>query len=184
MPFYTLIAPRGGNPIGGHAWVPIDDNNTWSWSISYHPRRALTRKEIAAMDDGAFIHVRAIPGTFIPLANKSNNYLLDREAQRHGHSSTGVDGIAMQDASIQESMGPIQDRTKEHLCATDAGIVMTRKILLRAAKAAAEGGTVPATQPEAQRVRSASIELEKDVPFSQGARHGLYAALGTDPLSV
>ena len=38
MPFYTLIPPRGGNPIGGHAWVPIDDNNTWSWSISYHPR--------------------------------------------------------------------------------------------------------------------------------------------------
>jgi hypothetical protein len=110
--------------------------------------------------------------------------LLDRESQRHGHSSTGVDGIAMQDASIQESMGPIQDRTKEHLCATDSGIVRTRKILLRAAKAAAEGGVVPATEPEAQRVRSASIELNKDVSFTQGARHGLYAALGTDPLSV
>jgi hypothetical protein len=90
----------------------------------------------------------------------------------------------MQDASIQESMGPIQDRTKEHLCATDKGIVMTRRILLRAAKAAAEGGAVPATEPEAQRIRSASIELEKDVSFTQGARHGLYAALGTDPLSV
>jgi len=33
-------------------------------------------------------------------------------------------------------------------------------------------------------VRSASIELDKDVPFTQGAKHGLYAALGTDPLSV
>jgi hypothetical protein len=61
---------------------------------------------------------------------------------------------------------------------------MTRKILLRAAKAAAEGGVVPATEPEAQRVRSASIELEKGVSFTKGARHGLYAALGTDPLSV
>jgi phthalate 4,5-dioxygenase oxygenase subunit len=90
----------------------------------------------------------------------------------------------MQDASIQESMGPIQDRTKEHLCATDSGIIMTRKILLRAAKAAAEGGAVPATEPEAQRVRSASIELDKNVPFTEGARHGLYAAIGTDPLSV
>jgi hypothetical protein len=136
------------------------------------------------MQDGEGIHVKYVPGTFIPLANKSNNYLLDRESQRHGHSSTGVDGIAMQDASIQESMGPIQDRTKEHLCATDKGIVMTRRILLRAAKAAAEGGAVPATEPEAQRVRSASIELERDVSFTQGARHGLYAALGTDPLSV
>ncbi|HXX08732.1 MAG TPA: hypothetical protein VEJ43_11780, partial [Pseudolabrys sp.] len=70
------------------------------------------------------------------------------------------------------------------LCATDSGIVMTRKFLLRAAKAAAEGGAVPATEPDTQRVRSASIELGKDVPFTQGARHGLYAALGTDPLSV
>ena len=120
------------------------------------------------MQDGEGIHVKYVPGTFIPLANKSNNYLLDRESQRHGHSSTGVDGIAMQDASIQESMGPIQDRTKEHLCATDKGIVMTRRILLRAAKAAADGGAVPATEPEAQRVRSASIELEKDVSFHAG----------------
>jgi phthalate 4,5-dioxygenase len=81
-------------------------------------------------------------------------------------------------------MGPIQDRTREHLCATDGGIVMTRKILLRAAKAAAEGGKVPATEPEAQCVRSASIELDKDTPFTQGAERGLYAPLGTDPMSV
>ena len=61
---------------------------------------------------------------------------------------------------------------------------MTRRILLRAAKSAAEGGAVPATDPQAQRVRSASIELDKGIPFTQGAKHGLYAALGTDPLSV
>jgi len=136
------------------------------------------------MQDGEGIHVKYVPGTFIPLANKSNNYLMDREAQKHGHSATGVDGIAMQDASIQESMGPIQDRTKEHLCATDKGIVMTRRMLLKAAKDAGEGKPVPATDPAAQRVRSVSVELEQGVSFTQGARHGLYRELGTDPLSV
>jgi len=125
-----------------------------------------------------------VPGTFVPLANKANNYLMDREAQRHGHLATGVDGIAMQDASIQESMGGIQDRTKEHLCATDKGIVMTRRMLLNAAKAASEGKPVPATDPQTQRVRSASLELEQGVSFTQGAKHGLYRELGTDPLSV
>ena len=25
MPWHTLIPPRAGHPIGGHAWVPIDD---------------------------------------------------------------------------------------------------------------------------------------------------------------
>ena len=38
--------------------------------------------------------------------------------------------------------------------------------------------------PESRRIRSASVELEKNVHFAQGARQGLYAALGTDPLSV
>jgi phthalate 4,5-dioxygenase oxygenase subunit len=90
----------------------------------------------------------------------------------------------MQDASIQESMGGIQDRTKEHLCATDSGIIMTRKVLLSAAKSAAEGGPVPATEPQAQRVRSVAIELAQGQSFTQGAKHGLYSPLGTDPLSV
>ena len=140
MPWYTIIPPRAGHPLGAHAWVPIDDETCWAWSINYHPKRALTKSEVSAMQDGEGIHVKYVPGTFIPLANKANNYLMDREAQQHGHSSTGVDGIAMQDASIQESMGAIQDRTNEHLCATDKGIVMARRMLLRAAKAAAEGG--------------------------------------------
>jgi phthalate 4,5-dioxygenase oxygenase subunit len=139
---------------------------------------------VSVMQDGEGIHVKYVPGTFIPLANKSNNYLMDRQAQSHGHSSTGVDGIAMQDASTQESMGAIQDRTREHLCATDSGIVMTRKVLLRAAEAAGEGKPVQATEPAAQRVRSVAIELDQGVSFTQGAKHGLYAALGTDPLSV
>jgi hypothetical protein len=43
---------------------------------------------------------------------------------------------------------------------------------------------VPATEPEAQRVRSVAIELAKDQPFAEGAKQGLYAPLGTDPISV
>ena len=184
MPWYTIIPPRGGHPLGAHAWVPIDDENCWAWSINYHPARDLTDSELNAMKSGACIHVQYVPGTFIPLANKGNNYLMDREAQAAGHSATGVDGIAMQDASIQESMGAIQDRTREHLCATDKCIVATRRMLLSAAKAAGDNAPVPATAPEAQRVRSAAIELPQGASFAEGAKHGLYAPLGTDPLSV
>ncbi len=45
---------------------------------------------------------------------------MDREAQRRGDTYSGVKGIAMQDASLQESMGPIVDRTKERLVAADS----------------------------------------------------------------
>ena len=184
MPFYTLIPPRGGNPIGGHAWVPIDDNNTWSWSINYHPRRALTRQEVAAMDNGAGIHVKAIPGTFYPLANKRNDYLMDRYAQVSGISYSGIDGIGMQDASLQESMGPIVERSQENLVSTDNGIIMARRALLRAIKANREGKKIPGLTPESQRVRSCSIELPKGVKFAEGAKHGLFSELGTDPVTV
>jgi nitrite reductase/ring-hydroxylating ferredoxin subunit len=184
MPWFTIIPPRAGHPLGAHAWVPIDDEHCWAWSINYHPSRDLTGAEVKAMKEGAGIHVKYVPGTFVPLANKSNDYLLDRATQRRGRSYSGVEGIAMQDASLQESMGPIQDRTKEHLCMTDKGIVGTRSRLLRAAKAAREGKSVPGLDPVSQRVRSCAIELPVGEPYREGAKHGLFPALDTDPVTV
>ncbi len=75
-----------------------------------------------------------VPGTFRPAANKDNDYLMDRAAQSAAKPISGVEGIAMQDASLQESMGPIVDRTKENLVSTDNGIIMARHRLLRAAE--------------------------------------------------
>ncbi|SRR5579885_991612 len=183
-PFYTLIPPRAGHPIGGHAWIPIDDEHCWSWSINYHPDRPISREQRAAMQAGHGIHVRYVPGTFIPLANKSNDYLIDRAAQAAGLTYSGVAGIAMQDASLQESMGPIVDRSRENLCTTDNGIIFARRWLLRMAKANRDGKPIPALDPKAQRVRSCSIELPKSVPFREGARHGIFAEPDTAPVTV
>jgi len=128
--------------------------------------------------------VRYLPGTFIPEANRANDYLMDRAGQKAGLKYSGVEGIAMQDASLQESMGPIQDRTRENLCPTDKGIVMARRALLAAAYANREGRPIPALDPATQRVRSCAIELPAEQPFVDGARHGLFAPPDTDPVSV
>jgi phenylpropionate dioxygenase-like ring-hydroxylating dioxygenase large terminal subunit len=157
MPTHTVIPPRAGHPLGAHAWVPIDDERCWAWSINYHPRRALSASELRAMKDGKGIHVKYVPGTFVPLQNRSNDYLIDRAAQKSGESFSGVEGIAMQDASLQESMGPIQDRTREHLAPTDRGIVMARRRLLEAAEASRQGKPVPALRAGEQSVRSCAI---------------------------
>jgi nitrite reductase/ring-hydroxylating ferredoxin subunit len=183
-PFYTLIPPRGGHPIGAHAWVPIDDEQCWAWSINYHPARELTPEETAAMRSGQGIHVKYVPGTYVPLANKRNDYLMDRAAQRAGLSFSGIEGIAMQDASLQESMGTIVDRTRENLVTTDVGIVTTRRVLLEAARANREGKPIPGLTAASQRVRSCAIELPKDLAFTDGAKDGLFRPLGTDPVSV
>ncbi|MGH8622486.1 MAG: Rieske 2Fe-2S domain-containing protein, partial [Burkholderiales bacterium] len=184
MPWHTLIPPRAGHPIGGHAWVPIDDEKCWAWSINYHPKRALSAAEMKAMADGKGIHVKYVPGTFIPLANKSNDYLMDRATQKIGTNYSGIEGIAMQDASLQESMGPIQDRTRENLCLTDNGIIMARRLLLKAGKDNREGKPLPGLKPDTQRVRSCAIELPRGVKFQEGAREGLFRPLNTDPVTV
>jgi len=185
MPCFTMVPPRGDHPVHGHFWVPIDDQNCWAWSFDYHPTRDLTTAEVDAMKDGHGIHVRYIPGTYRPLQNKDNNYLMDRAAQRAGTSYSGIEGIAMQDASLQESMGPIQDRTRENLVSTDNGIIMVRNRLKKAALALTEKGVLPPGRDEAaQQIRSVAIVLPRDVPFKDGAKDALKAEPGKAHQSI
>ncbi|MGH6974044.1 MAG: Rieske 2Fe-2S domain-containing protein, partial [Stellaceae bacterium] len=142
MPCVTIVPPRSDYPVHGHFWIPIDDENCWAWSFDYHPTRALAKAEVAAMRDGRGVHVKYVPGTYRPRANKDNDYLMDRAAQKAGRGFSGVEGISMQDASLQESMGPIVDRSRENLVSTDNGIIMARNRLLAAVKALTEQGTV------------------------------------------
>jgi phthalate 4,5-dioxygenase len=185
LPSFTMVPPRGDHPLHGHFWVPIDDHNNWAWSFDYHPTRDLTAAEVQAMEDGKGVHVRYVPGTFRPLQNKDNDYLMDRAAQKAGISYSGVEGIGMQDASLQESMGPVQDRTREHLVPTDKGIVMARQRLMMAAKALAEKGEPPpGLDAAAQRVRSVAIVLPQGQPFSEAARDALRAEAGKKHASL
>jgi len=184
MPAYTLIPPRADHPIGGHCWVPMDDENCWAWSTNHHATRALSKEEREALEAGKGIHVPLIPGTFRPVANKDNDYLMDRSAQKDGGSFSGVEGFAMQDASVQESMGPIQDRTRENLVPTDQGIIMARRRLVKAAEQLGKGATPPGTDPGQQRVRSVSIILPQGVAFSEAAEAALVPGPGSAHATV
>ncbi|NMH97447.1 Rieske 2Fe-2S domain-containing protein [Pseudonocardia acidicola] len=185
MPWYTIIPPFGThNPLGGHAWVPIDDENCWAWSINYHPARPLTDSELDSMRRGEGIHVKYLPGTYRPLASKDNDYLIDRVAQREKRTFSGVEGISMQDASLQESMGAICDRTKERLGTSDAAIILARRRLLAALDARTDGELPPGADPGDQRVRSTSVILPKAVAFQEGARDALVSAPGENFVSI
>ena len=137
------------------------------------------------MRAGKGIHAKVMPGSYRPVANKDNDYLMDRAAQKAGKTYSGVEGFAMQDQSLQESMGPVVDRTKETLVATDSGIIMCRQRLLRAITAFVdEGITPPGVDTVHQRVRSAAIVLPKEQPYKDGAREALIAQPGIAPASV
>jgi len=136
------------------------------------------------MRNGGGIHVTLIPGTFRPVVNKDNDYMIDRAAQKANKTYCGVKGIAMQDAAIQESMGPIQDRSKENLVSTDNGVIMARVRLRKAALAAREGRVPDGIAPTTHAVRSASIVLPDNVSFYDAARDALTVKEGVEHTSV
>jgi phthalate 4,5-dioxygenase oxygenase subunit len=129
-------------------YVPIDDENTMCVILFKKDNRTAgdwaERNAIAGGDD-----FHCLPnstnwkGRFRLKENKENDYLIDRDLQRT-KSYTGIGGILLQDHAVVESMGPISDRTHEHLAPSDRMITETRRALLRAAEAYAKDGTLPA----------------------------------------
>lgn len=185
IPNFTMVPPRGDHPVHGHFWVPVDDENCWAWSFDYHPIRPLTEVELQAMIDGFGVHCEYEPGTFRPLQNKDNDYMIDRDAQRRGDTYSGVKGIAMQDASLQESMGPVVDRSKENLVSTDNGIIMARRRLKKAVVALRDKGEMPpGIDPAHQRVRSAAVVLPDGLAFADACREDLTVRPGVAQSSV
>jgi len=77
--------------------------------------------------------------------NRDNNYLQDRAAMAAG-DFTGIRGIPMQDMSMWETMGPIADRTRERVGASDLAIVEFRRIMVEAVRAFAAGANAIGTK--------------------------------------
>jgi phenylpropionate dioxygenase-like ring-hydroxylating dioxygenase large terminal subunit len=144
MPFHQLRAFEGylpGKPtIQGHMWVPIDDEHTWVYNWLYHADcSALSEDEILMEEcETGRSPDQMLPGYRLK-ANHENDYLIDREAQRSGASYTGIPGVNTQDIAVQESMGPIYDRTQEHLGTADLAVITTRRLLLEAARGILKG---------------------------------------------
>jgi len=175
FPWYTLIPPFGEHALGGHVWVPIDDHTCWAWSINFRPERALTEQERADMAAGLGIHCEYEPGSWRPKANKDNDYLIDRVAQKEKRAYSGVFGFSAQDASLQESMGPIQDHENEKLLPTDRAISMARRMLHDSALALARGEEPPpALEAACPRVRAAGVLLPRADKPQEWAREHLF----------
>jgi len=120
------------------------------------------------------------PG-FVPLANRSNDYLIDREEQKH-RSFTGVRGIAEQDQMAQESQGRIADRTREHLTPTDIGVVRFRRVMLDGAKALKDGEEPAAAQRHrSYRLRSGGAVAPSDLSFDEVMKQRFGSATGRVP---
>ncbi|MGV3655173.1 MAG: Rieske 2Fe-2S domain-containing protein [Noviherbaspirillum sp.] len=138
----TTPSTLPGETHFGYTWVPIDDHHCWIYTYAWNPERPFTEQEVAQFRGGHGV-IAEVDENYIPLRNRSNEYLLDRGMQKTVNF-TGVRGVAEQDAMVQDSQGWIADRTVEHLAASDAAVVRFRRKVLEGAKALLAG-----TEPKA-----------------------------------
>ena len=180
MPFHQLrplqFGLQGQEPrqlIAGHVWVPMDDENcmiyNWVYNYAGQPLTDADREEEVQLGRG--------PGEmladFRTRRNKSNDWMIDREVQKN-ETFTGIEGINTQDQAIQESMGPIVDRTLENLSASDIAIVVARRMLISAASTVADGGDPPGIGESYYRVRAIDAILSKDVDWKGALEADMY----------
>jgi phthalate 4,5-dioxygenase len=174
LPFYTM--PPGGDQKQARAYIPIDDESCVKWQIKWYPTQDIKRSTQeslrAPFDEEAYEPpTNSVPFGHIRMkARKGNDYLINWEI--HKTRRFGIAGVNLQDVCVTENEGPgpILDRTKEHLCAGDLSTIKARLMLLDAAKALRERGTVPpgAKDPSIYRVRGASVFVPDDVNWIDG----------------
>lgn len=116
LPLFTYPPRFIGEDGMWHAFVPRDDYGTWSWDVQFslkgpinaeaqHARRGLQLDE-----------------SLRKKKNITNMYEQDRRLMGTRNFS-GIRGIANQDHALTEKMGPMVDRSKEHLGTSDIPII-------------------------------------------------------------
>jgi nitrite reductase/ring-hydroxylating ferredoxin subunit len=163
VPSFTLIPSAYEDANTWTGVVPIDDHTCVGFTVTWHHARPLNEHEILTVTGGAGVHVLVDPKTFIPLANKENDYLVDRKLQKTT-SFTGIYGVRGEDLPMQEDQdGTIAQRHEEHLGVTDRAIVGLRRMLLTLAKELMLGNEPPhAHRHQAYRARSVVMVATKE----------------------
>jgi hypothetical protein len=176
------------NPVGVlgeemrlNYWLPIDDEHVMVWGMN--------APSIPSSTEGGFYGKARSPRPergrrpavreYLPdttdwlgrgrsAQNASNDYWLDREAQKRNEIYSGIPGNANpQDVAVQESMGPIYDRTNEHLGISDAMVIRMRRVLLHAVRALRDDGVAPdcLDKPQVFATRTGGVLLPTGVDW-------------------
>ena len=161
--------------IAGHVWVPLDDETSmvwnWQYSISDEPLSPDEREERTLGNSPDSVD----QSTFRSFANMTNNWRIDRDAQRN-KSFTGIAGINTQDRAVQESMGPIVDRSLEFLGPADMAIVTARRMLTDAIRTVQDGGAPLGTGNSYYPVRAMQNLIPNSVDWREPLLPLMYPA--------
>jgi phthalate 4,5-dioxygenase oxygenase subunit len=159
FPYYSFIPGDHGQPRLVVAVVPIDDEWSAHWYYYMNPfgpvpdsyYRDVAEFGTAANDDNYSEDMGGVV----------NMWRQDRAAMKQGHWSGILGNFTYEDFIVEESMGPIADRSDEFLGTSDAVIVRARRMLLQALREH-EAGKLPFGLDQGldySRIRALSIRM-------------------------
>jgi phthalate 4,5-dioxygenase oxygenase subunit len=140
--------------------VPIDDKRHWKYTFMYSTRDPISMESLR--------RTRAQMTTdYRPLNNRANRYNQDRASMGvEAYSGMGLN-FQIQDLCVTEGMGPIIDRTKEHLTSMDRPMIAARKLLLKSIRDLQEGREPANVIRESGRDQIRLVACEDLVPASK-----------------
>jgi phthalate 4,5-dioxygenase oxygenase subunit len=142
-PIYAMF-PAASGLVNMQMFVPLDDENTMHYFVKVSLGDPIDERQIAIHEKRAGTRMGIeIDEEYRMTRNSENLWLQDRAAMERGESVTGITGVTTQDVVMQESMGPIYDRTKEHLGASDAALIRMRRLMLDAVRRFTSEGAPP-----------------------------------------
>ena len=134
---HTFVIPLSETMTITQMHVPVDDENTY-WVSIFTSFDEPVNKDTMRNQRTRFI---SLPD-YVPNVGKHNQWGYNPEEQAtRTYLGMGEDDINSHDQWACESMGRIQDRTREHLGTSDVAIMANRRTLLKAIDAVANGET-------------------------------------------
>lgn len=159
---WTVLVPPNNLYNVANVNIPADDTTTNFYFIAWgHPSRTPeteTWRKFLRQTVGVDLDER-----YRPLRNHDNRFWQDRQAMKAGNF-TGITGFPNQDIAMWVTMGPIADRTKDRLGASDMAVVEFRKQMVQAVHAVAQGQ--PAIGTGAQFVGPEVCSFQGVIPKS------------------
>ena len=147
---HAIIIPMSNEMTITQWHVPVDDYRCYWYAIFTSFGDPVDKEQMRRQR----LELYTLPD-YMPRQNKSNNYGFETAEQRtQTYTGMGKD-INVHDQWAVESLGPIQDRTQEHLGKSDAAISAYRRLLRKAINDVEEGNPPLMIVPdeEAARIR-------------------------------
>jgi nitrite reductase/ring-hydroxylating ferredoxin subunit len=163
----TFVIPLSETLTITQIHLPVDDTHTYWYSFFTSFESPLDKEAMRAQR----LQFISRPD-YKPNAGRHNNWGFNAAEQLSTtYLGMGEEDINVHDQWAVESMGPIQDRTLEHLGTSDKAISFNRRMLLQAIDTVAAGGTAPgiASVETVKAIADGPATLDGIAPASEWA---------------